>query len=96
MSYRITYIGVGVASNKLGAFQNGTTANTTDEALARELAGSPDQWRVTDKDGTLVGGKAAELATSFEAPKDSWERRGKKGRADHVEASASSESSSSS
>jgi hypothetical protein len=94
MSYRITYIGDGVASNKLGAFQNGTTANTDDETLARELAGRPDQWRVTDKDGTLVGGppKAEPAATPFEAPKDQWDRRGKKSKADHAEVSASSES----
>lgn len=81
--YRITYIGDGVTNNKLGVFQNGTTANTNDEQLARALSSAPGQWRVTDKDGTIFGGPApanpeSVSAAALETPREQWDRRGKK------------------
>jgi len=50
---RVAYIGDGVVSNKLGAFQNGTIAFTEDDALARELAKTPG-WDVTRDGKKLV------------------------------------------
>ncbi len=51
--FKVTYIGDGVATNTLGAFQNGTIAFTDDEAAAKEIAASVD-FEVLDRDGRVI------------------------------------------
>lgn len=53
--FQVVYTGDGVASNKLGAFQHGTTAYTPDADVAREIAESSAAWRVTSPDGVVLG-----------------------------------------
>ena len=83
--FRITYVGSGVMSNRLGAFQNGTTARTDDEQFARKLAADV-AWTVTDQDGTLI----SQPAKKAEAPEANWESRpGKKQRKEQAETAES-------
>ena len=74
--FRVTYAGEGVVSNKLGAFQGGTTAYTDDERLAHELASS-DSWSVTDKDGTKLGTPAVKEAAQVvsDSPREQHGKR---------------------
>lgn len=51
--FKVTYVGHGVVSNKLGAFQRGTIACTTDESVARELALDPS-FEVRGQDGVRL------------------------------------------
>lgn len=57
--FKVTYNGEGVASNALGVFQNGTTAYTSNEKIAQEIA-VDTAWSVTDKDGNSIGPKQVE------------------------------------
>jgi len=66
-SWRVSYMGKGVATNKLGTFQQYTTAFTEDGQLARQLAES-DLWLVYDPDGVPVGQTQLPFAVETKKP----------------------------
>lgn len=68
--FQVVYTGDGVASNKLGVFQHGTTAYTPDEAIAREIAESSAFWRVTAPGGVILGSHHGPVAVAAPSRED--------------------------